>query len=142
MNDEIYIVPEIYDTFAAWLDRLLEDNEMPENTVAFNFNLYDEADPDVYAIQLAATERFDPDDKDGDWACFMAWYSEDDLYCLDFSDDKDKGFEYVQGIFAAFVKNYLEVEKHRDILLASRGIGIGHVDGDLEILYINRDTVL
>ena len=56
--------------------------------------------------------------------------------------DKDKGFEYVQGIFAAFVKNYLEVGKHRDILLASRGIGIGHVDGDLEILYINRDTVL
>ena len=36
MNDEIYIVPEIYDTFAAWLDRLLEDNEMPERKIGEN----------------------------------------------------------------------------------------------------------
>ena len=52
---------EIYEEFSHWLDSLLENNDMPENTVAFNFNLYEESEEDsVCGIQLIAADRFDP----------------------------------------------------------------------------------
>lgn len=139
MDDEIYIVPEIYGRFAGWLDSVLDNCVIPENALAFNFNLYDEAmEGEVYGIQIAAADRFDRDDKDGEWACYEVWSSEEDMFRIDFSDDIDKGFEFVQGVFAAFVKKYLEEGSHKDILLALRGIGIGHVDGDIEIIYVNN----
>ena len=139
MNDDIYIVPEIYARFAAWLDSLLENSDIPESALAFNFNLYDEAmKGEVYGIQLAAADRFDRDDTDGDWACYEVWSSGEDMFRMDFSDDTDKGFEFVQGVYSAFVKKYLEEGRHKGILLASRGIGIGHVDGDIEIIYDNN----
>ena len=34
---------EIYNAFAEWLNKLLE-NDMPENIKAYNFNLYEEED--------------------------------------------------------------------------------------------------
>ncbi|SFD12683.1 hypothetical protein [Ruminococcus albus] len=138
MTPDIYIVPEVYKNFAEWLDSLLDNNEMPEDAIAFNFNLYDEAmEGLVYGIQLAACDRFDPEDETGDWACFMVWDSDEDIFRIDFTEDEEKGFEFVQGVFAAFVKKYLNEGKHSDILLASRGVGIGHVDGDIEIIYVN-----
>ena len=127
---------EIYEHFAAWLDNLLENNEMPKNTAAFNFNLYDEnAEGLVYAMQLIASDRFDPDDESGEWACYNAWSSEEDLFMLDFSDEEDQSFEYIQKVFTEFVNEYLENGKYKDILLDSQGIGIGHVDGDIDLIY-------
>ena len=126
---------EIYEAFSNWLDNLLENNEMPESTVAFNFNIYDEAmDGLVYAMQLIASDRFDADDESGEWSCYDVWSSEEDLFMLDFSDEEDQSFEYIQKIFTDFVSEYLENGKFKNILLDSQGIGIGHVDGDLAII--------
>ena len=139
MDYKVNIVQEIYHKFEEWLDSLLDNNDMPEDTAAYNFNLYDEAmEGIVYGIQIVACDKFDPDDKGGDWACHMVWYSEEDIFCLDFSDEEDSSFEYVQAVFTAFVKKYLDEGKHRELLLASRGIGIGRVEGDLDIIYVNN----
>lgn len=51
----------IYEEFAHWLDDLLENNEMPESTQAYCFNLYEESDEDhIYGVQLVAAGEFDP----------------------------------------------------------------------------------
>ena len=127
---------EVYEPFAEWLDALLENNDMPENTAAFNFNIYDEGDEgDVFSVQLIASDRFDPDDEEGEWACYNVWSSEEDLFLLDFSDEDDRSIRFAQKIFTGLVRDYLESGKFRDILLGSQGIGIGDVEGDLDIIY-------
>ena len=81
---------EIYEEFSHWLDSLLENNDMPENTVAFNFNLYEESEEDsVCGIQLIAADRFDPENGD-DWACCEAWSSEEDIFCVSTADEDDR----------------------------------------------------
>ena len=54
---------------------------------------------------------------------------------LDFSDEEDQSFEHIQSVFTEFVNEYLENGKYKDILLDSQGIGIGHVDGDIDLIY-------
>lgn len=126
----------VYEHFAAWLDALLENNEMPENTVAFNFNLYedcadDSSDERVYGIQLIAADSFDSEDDS--WACDEVWTSEEDIFYISLSDEKDQSGERAQEIYIEFVTEYLKTGKYADIL-ESKPLGIGFVDGDLEIL--------
>ena len=133
------LIPEVYERFGKWLDNILANGNIPDNTAAYCFNLYDEAaEGEVYGIQLAASDRFDPDDKDCDWAYYQIWNSEEDLFRLDFSDEEDSSFEFVQSVFTAFVKEYLNSGGSRDRLLGSRGIGIGHVEGDISLIYVNK----
>lgn len=134
----------VYEHFAAWLDALLENNEMPENTKAFNFNLYEdrideESDEKVYGIQLIAADRFDPDFdpyEDDSWACYEVWTSEEDIFYISLSDEEDKSGEYAQEIYIELVKEYFGNGKYADIL-TSKPVGIGFVDGDLEIINKN-----
>lgn len=54
----------IYEEFSHWLDDILENNDMPEETKAFCFNLYEESDEDhIYGAQLIAAGEYDPEDK-------------------------------------------------------------------------------
>lgn len=127
---------EVYEHFEAWLDNLLENNDMPENTEAFNFNLYedradDSSDEKVYGIQLIAADDFDSDDDS--WACYEVWTSEEDVFYISLSDEEDQSSEHAQEIYIELVAEYLENGKYADIL-ASKPIGIGFVDGDLEII--------
>lgn len=128
---------EVCEKFADWLDALLENNEMPESTKAFNFNLYedrvdDESDEKVFGIQLIAADRFDPDDDS--WACDEVWTSEEDIFYISLSDEEDKSGEHAQEIYIELIKEYFENGKYADIL-TSKPIGIGFVDGDIELLY-------
>ena len=53
---------EIYIEFEKWLSKLLE-NDMPDNTAAYNFNIYEEED-ETYGVQLIASDEFSEDDDD------------------------------------------------------------------------------
>ena len=54
---------------------------MPENTAAFNFNLYEEAVEDhMYRCQLIAADRFDPDDRPATGLAITVWSSEEDIF--------------------------------------------------------------
>ena len=82
----------IYEEFAHWLDDLLENNEMPEETQAYCFNLYEESDEDhIYGVQLVAAGEFDPEDKEGEWACEEVWSSGENIFTVDTSDEDDTG---------------------------------------------------
>lgn len=123
---------EIYIEFAKWLDKLLEENRMPENTAAFCFNLYEEED-ETYGIQLIASDEFDPDDG-GDWACSEIWSSEENIFYIDHSDEKDADAERGMEFISSLICRYLGDGKCRNVLLAAKAVAAGFVDGELSIL--------
>ena len=123
---------EIYSSFKEWLDNLLENNDMPENTKAFNFNLYDEAG-DVFSVQLIASDRFDPDDDE--WACCEVWSSEEDVFFVDASDENDKSPEAFEKFITDMISDYIRTGTYGDVI-GIFPVGIGFVDGDLNIIFI------
>lgn len=131
---------EIYEEFSHWLDSLLENNDMPENTVAFNFNLYEESEEDsVCGIQLIAADRFDPENGD-DWACCEAWSSEEDIFCVSTADEDDRLWQGAQKLITEMISEYLENGKYGNILTAATAVGVGFVDGDIDIIYRNDEN--
>lgn len=119
---------EIYTEFANWIDSLLE-NDMPDETLAFCFNLYEESAEDfVYSVQLVACNKFD--ENDSDWACEEVWSSEEDIFCIELSDEQDKDWKSAQEIIKSWVIEYI---KACDILSA-KPVAIGFVDGELELI--------
>jgi len=125
---------EIYEEFSNWLDNLLENNDMPENTAAFNFNLYEESVEDhIYGVQLIAAERFDSEDPD--WPCDEVWSSEEDIFCVDTSDEEDTGWKYALELIKEMCEKYLKSGNYKNILLGTNGVGIGFIDGDIDIIY-------
>ena len=126
---------EIYEEFAKWLDSLFENNDIPENAVAFNFNLYDEEEENIYGVQIIASERFD--ENDSDWACDEIWSSEEDVFCVDISDEKHTDWKQALECITELVREYLETGRYKNILTDSKAVGIGFVDGELDILFKN-----
>ena len=123
---------EIYSSFKEWLDNLLENNDMPEDTKAFNFNPYDEGD-EVFSVQLIASDRFAPDDDE--WACCEIWSSEEDIFFVDASDEDDKSRETFQKFITAMISDYIKQGKYGDVI-GFVPVGIGFVDGGLNIIFI------
>lgn len=120
---------EIYTEFKKWIDILLENNKMPENTLAFCFNLYEESIEDsVYSVQLVACDKFD--ENDPDWACEEVWSSEEDIFCIELSDEQEKDWNAVQTIIKSWIQEYM---KNCEIL-SSKPVGIGFIDGELELI--------
>jgi len=125
----------IYEEFAHWLDDLFENNDMPEDTKAFCFNLYEESDEDhIYGAQLIAAGEFDPDDKDGDWACEEVWSSGENIFTVDTSDEDDTGWNHALELFKEMAEEYLKNGKYSGIIKGAKGTAIGFVDGELELL--------
>ena len=124
----------IYEEFAQWLDALLENNDMPAETRAFCFNLYEESEEDhIYGIQLIAADHFD--ENDPDWACDEVWSSEEDIFTVDTSDEDDTGWKHAQELFEEMVNEYLENGRYGGILKGREAVGIGFVDGELALLF-------
>ena len=123
---------EIYNAFADWLNSLLE-KDMPENTKAYNFNLYEEED-ETYGIQLIASDRFYENDG-GEWACSEIYSSEEDIFYIDHSDEKNANRQRGMEFICSLINEYLKNGKYSDKLKNSKAVGAGFVDGDIEILF-------
>ncbi|MBQ8582494.1 MAG: hypothetical protein IJ487_02010 [Ruminococcus sp.] len=123
---------DIYGEFVNWLDNLLENNDMPDETLAYCFNLYEESVEDsVYGVQLVACEAFD--EEDSDWACEECWSSEEDIFCVELSDEDEKDWKAAQKLITGWAEDYLENGKYSSVI-GSKPVGIGFVDGDLELI--------
>lgn len=119
---------EIYTEFENWLNSQLE-NDMPTDTKAFCFNLYEESAEDfVYSVQLVACNKFDADDDD--WACEEVWSSGEDIFCIELSDEENKDHESAQALIKSWVLEYMKECE----ILSSKYVAIGFVDGELEII--------
>lgn len=118
--------------FIIWLEALLKNNDF-EGVVAFNFNLY-EGD-NSYHIELIGSDEYDPGDSD--WVCSERFASRDNILIVD-EKVSGKTWEKALVYFRHNVEQYLIKGQFKDKLLSKAAVGIGFVDGDLEILYENK----
>jgi hypothetical protein len=119
-----------YELFSKWLNQVL-DRDIPKGVKAFNFNLY-EGGEDTYDIQLIGSDEFDEDDPD--WACTDYFTSEEEIFYIERTEEIqhwEQGLRYISML----VERYLKEGKNATLLKNASAIGIGFVDGDIDILY-------
>ncbi len=121
----------MYSKIEEWLNNLLEQ-EIPSETVAFCFNLYEDAG-DAWSLELVGTGDFDDDPGNPDWACEEV--TDFDTREAPLSWEKEAEWDEILDDVITALKQYLETGIHADILKAYAGVGVGFVDGDMEILY-------
>lgn len=114
---------------ANWIDQVLS-GDVPYTVVAFCFNLYEEADSS-WAMELVGTDCFDIENED--WACSEVtdFGSRNCMYTWKKKCKWDKALKYM----AKELNRYLKRGKYADLLKSKIGIGVGFVDGNIEILY-------
>lgn len=123
---ETYLTDMEYDDFEKWVDAALAV-ELPEKIEAFCFNLYEEGN-NVYAVEIIGSPSFDEIDED--WACDEVFNNRD--YPLLWKSDKS--WEGVLEDTKALVKRYLKEGRYASLLLSKKGVGVGFVDGNIELL--------
>lgn len=113
--------------FNDWVDRVLSQH--PLDVAAYNFNLYEH--DRAFAIQLIGAARFDSDDPS--WACDEVFSSGEDLFEV---PREVAGTDWQNGLAAAkqLIENYVRLGARSERLRVARGVGVGFVDGDLDIV--------
>lgn len=112
--------------FNIWLEKQLM-GPIPDDVVAFNFNLFECETENQFDVQLIGCKEYDLEDDD--WACAPDYSSGEDLY--HFSAD---GWEKALESFIALVNEYLQSCGTPNQFTAAECISAGFVDGDLELI--------
>lgn len=120
--------------FAAWLNDGLA-GEIPDNVRAFSFNLYEPAmiEGVKYGVELIGADAFDEDDPD--WACEDVWEPEPRGIPIPLEFSGDTWEECLERIRDLVIQTISEDSPSVQKLQSSEAIGIGFVDGDLEIIW-------
>lgn len=119
----------MFNRVSEWLDAVLK-TDIPHDVAAFGFNLYEDGHFD-WSMELIGASEFDIANED--WLCNeitdfntrnnpLQWHKEAD-------------WEEILNDTVCALKEYLNNGKYADILKAKSGVGIGFVDGSIEILY-------
>ncbi len=117
----------MYNDFEKWLDAALEQ-KLPEGIRAFNFNLYEDGN-DTWSIELVACDQFDAEDQD--WACSEIFATrEEPLTWVEAA-----GWETILSKGCTLVELYLEEGRYARLLKESQAVGVGFVDGDIELIW-------
>ena len=116
-------------SLADWIDNLL-NRDIPENIVAFCFNLYEESD-ESWAMELVGTDCFDLENED--WACneITDFDSRNKLYNWKMVCEWEDALNYIVNE----LNQYLEEGKYAELLKSQTGVGVGFIDGNIEILH-------
>lgn len=122
----------MYNKVSEWIDGVLSDG-VPDEAVAFCFNLYENEDY-YWSMELIGAGRFDPDDQD--WACdeVTDFNSRESLFTFQAECEWDEALQTMIDI----LKKYMNDGKYADLLKSREGVGVGFVDGDIEIIYISK----
>ncbi len=115
--------------FSEWLSQYLA-LELREQIKAFNFNLYEGEDD--YHVQLIGSETLP--EEDDDWACDEVFTTGEDVFLV---SRKQAGSEWEEGLefITKLVKWYLEHGNYANVLKRVKVVGIGFVDGNIDIIY-------
>lgn len=116
--------------FSNWLNTVLEQ-DLPKGVIAYNFNLY-EGSNGTYDIQLIGSDDFDEDDQD--WIC-TDYFTTGENVCYIKRTGEIEQWEQGLSYIITLVEKYLVEGKNADVLKRVSAIGIGFVDGDIEIIY-------
>ena len=115
------------DEFNIWIDKVFEQ-ELPESIKAICFNLYDDGN-NKWSVELVGAASFD--EKNPDWACDEVFTTRNNPFVI----EKESDWNIILDLFTNKINDYLKNGKHSDKLKNYLAIGIGFVDGDLDILY-------
>lgn len=120
---------DMFKQISDWIDNTLINNFM-DNIVAIAFNLYDDGN-NTWSLEMVGTSEFDIDDSD--WACneLSDFGTRDNPFVW----NAESSWEDILQSVSTILKKYLEEGKNADRLKMLEGIGVGFVDGDIEILY-------
>lgn len=128
-----------YNLFQNWLDGVLSTSTIPSDAIAINFNIYDGAEK-TYDIEMIAADKFD--EEDDDWACSEVFATREQLLRIPIEDDIDPTnndwFEVIFPEFISLLEKYLENGRNRELLKGYQAVSVGHVSGDLEIVYCSQ----
>ena len=128
---------EFRESFRAWLADGLS-HAIPDSVKAFAFNLYEPAMVDgvKFGIELIGAGEFD--ENDPDWACDEVWEPSTRGINIPVSYSGDRWEQCLRKLRALLVRELDEPSAQR--LKASQGVGIGFVDGDLEVVWKPRQS--
>lgn len=120
--------------FENWLDGGLNGN-LPINIKAYSFNLFEPALEEgvKFGIELIGAGEFYPHDPD--WACDEVWEPKQRrlLIPIEYSGEN---WEYcLDAMQKLVVKTLSQDNKITKKLKDSSGVGIGFVDGDLNVVW-------
>ena len=120
----------MYQNLSNWIDSL-DLSVIPEEVVAFCFNLYDGCDNEHWSMELIGADGFDSEDSD--WACgevcdFGSRASE-------YKWTRIGKWDAVLVDTVAALRKYLEIGKYAQVLRSKTAVAVGFTDGDLEILF-------
>ncbi len=116
-----------YHMFDEWINKICTTENFSE-ICGLNFNLY-ENDNNLWSVELVGTESFDKNDED--WVCDEIFNTRDNM--LIWKDTNN--WEKILSDAIEIIKTYLEKGNKAYLLKQCQGIGIGFVDGDIEILF-------
>lgn len=119
----------MFDELSTWLDHVL-DQAIPNEVVAFCFNLYEDGH-NRWSMEVVGTDYFDADD--GDWGCdeVTDFGTRENCYTWEAAKEWDE----ILNEIISHLKSYLESGTYAALLKEKSGIGVGFVDGDIEIIY-------
>jgi hypothetical protein len=116
--------------FETWIDGTLTAGA-PSAVVAFNFNIYEDAD--AFSVELIGTSSFD--EEDSDWACDDIWNAAVQRFRIPFQvvgsewrTALAKVEEWLIGYLASGSQGAVRLKE-------SEAVAVGFVDGDLELLW-------
>lgn len=120
--------------FESWLNESLAQ-EIPSSVNAFSFNLYEPAFVDnvKFGIELIGAEAFDEDDPD--WACEEIWEPKTRGIDIPISYSGDTWEACLEKLKTLVTKHLGTDSPFIQVLKSKQGVGIGFVDGDLEIIW-------
>ena len=123
-----------YKEFSEWLDIHLSDKSL-EKIKAFCFNCYEGAgEPSTWDMELIGSKEFNEEDED--WPCPFneVFNTRDDLLYIPRTEEI---FDWEEGLalMKSLVTKYIQRGKFANKLKGVQAVAIGHVNGDLHILY-------
>ena len=119
----------MYELIETWLNNIL-GQDIPSSVVALNFNLYEDEDS-KWSMELVGTASFDLEDED--WCCDEIFDFGTRTNPLTWKEEKEWNDILTQ--IQTILKRYLQQGKYSDVLKQYQGVGMGFVDGDIEILF-------
>ncbi len=119
----------MYNKFERWIGNILSQ-ELPTDILAIIFNLYEEEN-NVWSLELVGTASFDTDDDD--WACDEMFNTRE----TPLRWEQKAIWEEILVNISSIITKYLEKGQYAEKLKIYQGVGIGFVDGDINLIYKN-----
>jgi len=120
---------KIKDDLFLWIDSVLSQ-DIPENTVAFHFNLYEGSDS--VHVQLMGTDSFEGGADY--WPGEETFSTGEAIFEIPFTSAGAEWPEWLE-FSKQLVIAYIDSGGKSTVFRRSRGVGIGFVDGDMYVLW-------